>query len=1028
MTALDGLVGEVEEGLDEALSFLSSEPSLNAPLKVPRISSSPARKRSASQMESPTAQRSSKKVGFTSFLQWEFHSPESTRSSPRSVPSSKSMPSKSILKPSKPVTFKAPAITHSFVDMIAFIQKHLGRRDGASKLHAYASGVSAMQTFNAETDEATLVEAAPFLLRSVYDDDQIGSPRISLAAFKFALSVTRHLSLSGRCQELDEVSDLVERCITSIQLGKTAKLLILHQLQFLIQNTNANYMTPDRANRLITSLRAIHEAVPGNAVRVYRLQIYRRLVDAVPALMESRLQDWLMVHAYASMLSVRPEIRQPAFALAATAALRLGPAVSKFVQDTFAGQFAGSEGSAPKSFGDVILERLTPCLKHRDQSMALVVPRVFAATFLLLNASFKKFSQWQQFKQWWQLISQCFNSPHRQVRQESMMAWNCLIYVVMPDSQTFPQAKKMLRSPIEKQLAASSDLSSGVGRTTLSTYVCLLYYSLRPAATFDALDSYWPKYVAGMLVKFGTEGGDHRVQVACSVLQSLFGSVEKWRENRLHEPAPIDIEELARVDPRWIRSRLPKVLEVVEAFLVCPQAWGSGEDDFDNVAVATWKSLLEAVREAGAKEVTCSIELKTSIGAIVNTMQRVGYCLKEANNGVHPAKAYYSLAEAALTTLGISNFSSKHHLKSKSFHSPMAKMFSTLIDLSDYGTEAEATAAYIEAMLHNCLVYSREGAYIDFEQLVLDGLRSRIPIVVETTIAAWNEAVQAGDFEVSPAVMSALNEVSEEVPVLAEQTPSAEVSALLELVEHYSLQEQGELREEEEEDALTSSPPTSPTMVEDDRDVADDGDYADHCDVADERDFANEHFADQRSYADERDYVDHCGVADERNFAAEHFADKRDYADDRHYNSCAACHGHSAEHCCAYSPTSPTFPPSPSVHPPQAAPQSENELAASQLRAEMDSSQEAQACRPGKRPRVDRDRAGSEADGPARKQRRLTVGAAGGATKRELLERLWGLAGEFALTTGWTQDEQDDAMEAAFQVQVAVRELCPVAR
>ena len=44
----------------------------------------------------------------------------------------------------------------------------------------------------------------------------------------------------------------------------------------------------------------------------------------------------------------------------------------------------------------------------------------------------------------------------------------------------------------------------------------------------------------------------------------------------------------------------------------------------------------------GRKEVTCSVELKTSIDAIVNTMQRVGYCLKEANNGIHPAKAYYS--------------------------------------------------------------------------------------------------------------------------------------------------------------------------------------------------------------------------------------------------------------------------------------------------------------------------------------------------------------------------------------------------
>ena len=81
-----------------------------------------------------------------------------------------------------------------------------------------------------------------------------------------------------------------------------------------------------------------------------------------------------MVHAYASMLSVRPEIRQPAFALAAAAALRLGPSVSNLCRTLSRNNSPGSR-VLPKSFGDVILERLTPYLKHRDQSMALVVPR-----------------------------------------------------------------------------------------------------------------------------------------------------------------------------------------------------------------------------------------------------------------------------------------------------------------------------------------------------------------------------------------------------------------------------------------------------------------------------------------------------------------------------------------------------------------------------------------------------------------------------------------------------------------------------
>jgi hypothetical protein len=855
-----------------------------------------------------------------------------------------------------------------------------------------------MQTYNAETDEATLVEAAPFLLRSVLDDDEVGAQRLSLVVFKFALAVTRHLSLSGHSQELHEVSALIERCIASIQRPKAAKQLILHHLQFLALNTTARSTTADRADRLITALRSIHDAVPGNAVRFYRLQIYRRLLDAAPALMEARLQDWLMVHAYASMFFVKPEIRQQACALVAGAALRFGPAVSKFAQGAFAAPVAA--GSDARPFSDVILERLTTYLRHSEPAMALIVPRVFAATFLLLNASFKKFAQWQQFKQWWQLISQSFNSPHRQVRQESMMAWNCLIYVVMPDAHTFPQAKKMLRSPIEKQLAASSDLSSGVGRTTLSTYVCLLYYSLRPAATLDALDSYWPKYVAGMLVRFGTEGGDHRVHVACSVLQSLFRSSEVWREGRLHEPAPIEIEELPRVDARWIRSRLAKVLEVVEAFLVCPQAWGSAEDDVDNsVAVVTWRSLLESVREAGAKEVTCSSELKASIGAIVATMARIGYCLKDnsdkdnSGGAIRPAKAYNSLVRSALSILQFSNFSSKHHPKSKSQKFPILHIFDTMSALMNNPVDMDA--GFLEDILKSTLEYSAKTEnHFDFELIAMVGLKSTSPAIVQLTIAAWEHAVQDGHFDVSPELMEAL----------ITAYPAARGQQLAQVRPRNNHRRRTNPPSQNADDALTSSPPTSPTMVNDD-----DGD------IANVRDFAGDGDDTDKWSTFSRTSPEYGDIANVHDFAG----DGDDTAKWTTFSRTSPEYG---------SPPYRSFDPAvplPSLELPPAA-ITEDELAASQLHEE--------AARE-KRAREDDGGSGGGGGGgggdddhdagdgraaddgePARKVRRVEPVAGPGM----LLGRMWALVDE-AAEVGWSVEEQLEAMDAAFQFQAAVR-------
>jgi hypothetical protein len=708
MAAFDAYVEEVEDGLDDALNFLSSTPSLNATCNSSRIASNPALKRSASQMESSTEQVS-KKVGFASFLEWEFHSPESRQSASKTIPSSESKPGKSILKPSKPTAIRTPPTYHSFDNTLGLIQRLLRSKKTAARLQAYYSGLSAMETYNANTHEAMLREAAPSLLQAVTEDVQIGVQKISIAAFKFANALSRHLSSAGCNYEL---AALIDKCIAMLHTGRGQKSLKVHQLHFLGQNIHADNMTASRTDRLITVLRSIDESVPGHAASFYRLQIYRRLVEVRPAHMEARLNDWLMAHLYDSMLSTMPEIRQQAFALVA-AASQLGPAVSKFVQKALE-----EEDSESKCVSAGIVEQLTAYLKHEDQSMALVVPQVCSATVLLLNDSFKKIGQWEKFREWWHLISQCFNSPYRQVRQETMKAWNCLIYVVMPDAQTFTQAKKMLRSPIEKQLAASADVSNGLGRTALSTYVCLLYYSLRPGSTFAAIDMYWGRYVSGMLTSFGTEGGDHRLDVACSILQGLFQSMEKWRENRVHEPAPFEIEELARLDPCWIRSRMGKVLEVVEAFLGCPQAWDSGEDDFENVAVSTWKCLLEAVKEAGAKEVTRSVELQGAIAAIVSSLARIGRSLQENLSGVHAGKAYWSLADEALNILGISTFTDKISVGFDSY-SPITQIFSSIMVLSAAGgLPVSEGGSYAQSLVERC--YSSMGSARSKLKLLVD--------------------------------------------------------------------------------------------------------------------------------------------------------------------------------------------------------------------------------------------------------------------------------------------------------------------
>ena len=355
-------------------------------------------------------------------------------------------------------------------------------------------------------------------------------------------------------------------------------------------------------------------------------------------------------------------------------------------------------------------------------------------------------------------------------------------------------------------------------------------------------------------------------------------------------------------------------------------------------------------------------------------------------------------------------------------------MFSTLIDLSGDGTDVEDTVAYIDAMLR-CLVYSREGQHIDFEQLVLDGGSEWHPDHCRNHHRRLERGCPRRPFPGFGRSHERAEEVTEEVPVLAEQALLL-VSPCFDLVEQYLPQEQGELSEDED-DALTSSPPTSPTMVEDDRDVANDGDFA----TAMSPTSASPTSSTTRTIAIS---LTKAYAYSPTTPADERFADKSDYADKGTVLTSAT------------TPTTAT-PPGSAVEPRARNPHSLRHRRIHILRRRRirgaRTSWRRRSCatrwtprRRGRRPAArrnaramtrrstsDRPRAWIEIDMPVRKQCKLT-GAAGGATKRELLERLWGLAGEFALVTDWTQDEQKDAMEAAFQVQVAVRKLAPVAR
>lgn len=108
---------------------------------------------------------------------------------------------------------------------------------------------------------------------------------------------------------------------------------------------------------------------------------------------------------------------------------------------------------------------------------------------------------------------------------------------------------------------------------------------------------------------------------ACKILHGLLSpNVGLWNELAAMDPNPIKSHDLPRLDPRWVRSRLTKVLALVEP-IMSAELWTSEEEHA--LAARVWQDTLQSIAEAGTQEVRTSNELREAIALVMNLFQRL---------------------------------------------------------------------------------------------------------------------------------------------------------------------------------------------------------------------------------------------------------------------------------------------------------------------------------------------------------------------------------------------------------------------
>lgn len=688
---------EVDETIDDAVQYLddafeierltASEPCKQKPL-VDTPQQSPL-------TAADTARTSSKrkhKVAFAPFTSWDYHKSPNYASTPpdqaplRALPSSREneiASVRSILKTTKqPLADRLHSTSgqyrqnmvsaHHFKtlpDMLDAVTQQLAV-DGADrsvKIDAYVALYRTLEAYKQDIpDIESLTSKAPLLLQFIQRDMSslnavTNGPDVEV--IKHALKLLACLS---RIHEVAEKMDdstcasLIDMSISALQDPSLPKAMTNHHLFALAAHKYTNkILKQDRIGRLLDAVRQVQEHMKGGSLPGFQMEIYRRLVEQVPDLMVSRLSQWLDV-VISCLLSDVDEVRERGIKFAMYAAQQLGARIeiTTFVSERFE---AAPEG---RTYGQWFIDELISMLTK--PSTAASVPRIWSAINLLSRAGFNQSWLHRHLKPWLSVNQNAFAGTQK-VKIAARIAWSQYILCINPSLSTSENDRSILLKPVNAYLVEmkSSDFTTESAQASLSMYCALLYYALRPNASFEQIDSYWEQYVKDPLYAMAVQrkepggessGNKSQCRLASSILISLFGSPATWKETRAFDDDFFHINDLPRLDSKWVRSRITTILEPLLKWLVylLPEGYrnappGSKDSNFAH-AEALLAALFKAISDAGSKEITLSKDTRSAVAHITTFVRNLKY-----RNWMTP-KLYSRVIEVAFRELGPSPF------------------------------------------------------------------------------------------------------------------------------------------------------------------------------------------------------------------------------------------------------------------------------------------------------------------------------------------------------------------------------------
>ncbi|KAG8533212.1 uncharacterized protein KY384_001995 [Bacidia gigantensis] len=585
-----------------------------------------------------TSGRTRKKVDFSGFYKYDQPPPGSNNSSSerlRSLPPSRdSKASRSILKaPRDHNDSHNRAISLALDDttlpaMLRSTTQHLQSDSHASRLDAYRTMLGCLGRYQDEPASDDLSAAMLDMTQCIKRD---ASQAISDSTSLDIQLLSEALKLCGAFLESGDLaksipedfkSFIAEKAIASLEDDKTSKLLTTHYMHLLEkQKFSSKVMTSERVNRLLNALHTTTNRVKSSRVLGYRLMIYYRLIGQNRPAMVSKVNSWLQ-HLLKGLMSNMKMIRVRAITSGIEAGVQLGTSgtISKACSELL-----NSRTSEGQKAVEILSGRMIQMINSRDDAQH--VPQIWSVIILLLRGRRRYIENWEHLRTWIKIMEECFNCSDSSVKLQANIAWSRLIFAVNVDSDTSPPMSKILKDAIAAQMGryskAGDKSAQKAKQFARNSYCSLIYYAMRPTASYEQLDRYWDLCVAQFIQQAFIETQPD-VEYACGVVAALLrndGQPRVWNENKANMNSLISPPDLPKIDPKWVRSRAARVASVFEK-LYSTAAWSQANISTAPI-VSAWTSFISAIGSASCKEIKVSADTRSALSHLVNLFQRI---------------------------------------------------------------------------------------------------------------------------------------------------------------------------------------------------------------------------------------------------------------------------------------------------------------------------------------------------------------------------------------------------------------------